>query len=424
MPGDSNLLSVTDSAASDKISLYVYRAILEIQQQHPEWLKEKYRKVAWQHIRHQTIFLERLKAELCSAQESKVQLLKLRKFLQLILENGFFESADFKGLIEKVHRMLQPETLSPSQDFAKEPVLKSTGAIAILLLDAENLHLNSEAEKFLANICTYPIQIKVAFANWRSMGKKDLELHERHYELIHVPPGKDSADLKMSTVGSSIFVHYPTAKEVLVCSSDNALTHLCTTLQTHGLTVYRVRKNGEVITVFNSKTSKTHTHSLKAVPEIPSVEEFVLQLKQLIKKEQERTGSQWIKLSRVSNLYQTKHQLTMSQVVTAHFPGKKSRDVFSEYPSEFASHRISAQSPLYITLFEIPKPNPSNGNGSITDSNELTPVVADLTINSEAELEQALANILQALTIKNPGSAIPISILGSVFYKQHGQTYK
>lgn len=110
MPGDSNLLSVTDCAASDKISLYVYQAILEIQQQHPEWLKEKYRKVAWQDARHQSIFCERLKTELCSAQESKIQLLKLRKFLQIILENRFFESADFKGLIEKVHRMLQPET--------------------------------------------------------------------------------------------------------------------------------------------------------------------------------------------------------------------------------------------------------------------------------------------------------------------------
>jgi hypothetical protein len=61
MPGDFNLLSVTDSAASDKISLYVYQAILEIQQPHPEWLKEKYRKVAWQDARHQFIFLKRLK---------------------------------------------------------------------------------------------------------------------------------------------------------------------------------------------------------------------------------------------------------------------------------------------------------------------------------------------------------------------------
>jgi hypothetical protein len=110
-------------------------------------------------------------------------------------------------------------------------------------------------------------------------------------------------------------------------------------------------------------------------------------------------------------------------VVTAHFLGKKSRDIFNEYPSEFACHQISAPSPLYITLFEITKQNPSNGNGSVPDStHEQKPVVADLMINSEAELEQTLANILQALTIKNPGSAILISIWGSVFYKQHGQT--
>jgi hypothetical protein len=131
----------------------------------------------------------------------------------------------------------------------------------------------------LAEVCVYPIQIKVAFANWSKMGKQDVEFHGRGYELIHVPTGKDSADVKMATVGSSIFVHYPTAREVLVCSSDGVMTHLCNTLQTHGLTVYRVRKQADNLTVFNSKTSQTQTHSLKPVPEIPSLEQFITQLK-------------------------------------------------------------------------------------------------------------------------------------------------
>ena len=85
------------------------------------------------------------------------------------------------------------------------------------------------------------------------MGKKDAEFHQRGYQLIHVPPGKDSADLKMATVGASIFVHYPTAKEIFVCSSDRALTHLSNTLQAHGLTVFQVRKQIDKIIVLKAK---------------------------------------------------------------------------------------------------------------------------------------------------------------------------
>ena len=129
---------------------------------------------------------------------------------------------------------------------------------------------SKSTEKLLAGVCTYPIQIKVAFATWRTMGKHDIKFHGRGYELIPVPAGKDSADVKMATVGSSIFVHYPTAKEILVCSSDGVLTHLCTMLQTHALTVYLVRKQGENLTVLNSETNQTQTYSLKAVQEIPS----------------------------------------------------------------------------------------------------------------------------------------------------------
>jgi Protein of unknown function DUF88. len=134
------------------------------------------------------------------------------------------------------------------------------------------LQLNIETEKFLEGISLYPIQIKVAFANWRSMGKKDAEFHERGYQLIHVPPGKDSADLKMATVGASIFVHYPTAKEIFVCSSDRALTHLSNTLQAHGLTVFQVRKQADKIIVLNSRTGQLETHYLTSKPEIPPIE--------------------------------------------------------------------------------------------------------------------------------------------------------
>jgi hypothetical protein len=185
--------------------------------------------------------------------------------------------AEYRNSAIIVNSQLAKSSVSPTSEALSEP----SKGIAILLLDAENLQLDANTEKFLLGVCTYPIQIKIAFANWSNMRKQDLEFHKRGYELIHVPAGKDSADVKMATVGSSIFVHYPTAKEVLVCSSDGVLTHLCTTLQTHGLTVYLVRKQGDNITVLNSKTSQTQTHSLKPVPEIPSLDHSVERVNQI-----------------------------------------------------------------------------------------------------------------------------------------------
>lgn len=415
MLNHSCLLSVTHSAVLEQISIYIYEAVLEMQRQHPEWLKEKYRKVAWKEDRYQSMFKDRLKQELLNTSDQKAQLLKVKKFLQLILEPSFFEMAEFKVLIRNLRQIvIQPETPSNGDE-------KSAGAIAILLLDAENLQLDVKTEKFLEEICTYPIQIKIAFANWRSMGRKDAEFHERHYELIHVPPGKDSADLKMATVGSSIFVHYPNAKEVLVCSSDNAIIHLCTTLQTHGLTVYRVRKQKDAIAVFNNKTRETQIYSLKPIPEMPSVEEFIAYLKQLIKAEQLRTGSQWLKLSRISNLFQSKYNLTITQVVATHFPGKRTRDIFFDYPSEFVAHQVSEQSQLYITLFEMSEPKASHSNGAAPELNEQNDRV-NSSINSQSELEAALVSILKKLTAKSSKNSISMSSLGSEFHKQYGKT--
>lgn len=57
-------------------------------------------------------------------------------------------------------------------------------AIAVLLLDVENIQITTETEQILKNICNHPIQIKTAFANWQSMGKKDIEFHHRGYDLF------------------------------------------------------------------------------------------------------------------------------------------------------------------------------------------------------------------------------------------------
>lgn len=418
----------------DQISTFVYQAVLNIQQQQPELLNEKYRKVKWQEAKNQSLFLSKLKEEISTTEDNKTLVVKLRKFLQIILVSSFFQTSEFKSLMGELRQLIQPQSLSIIPEINEQKHLKTItssvttavypaqSSIAILLLDAENLQLDVETEKFLAGICTYPIQIKVAFANWRSMGKQDLEFHGRGYELIHVPPGKDSADFKMATVGSSIFVHYPNAREVLVCSSDNGLTHLCNTLQTHGLTVYRVRKQADKIIVFNSKTSQNQSYSLKPVAEIPSLLELIDLLENLIKTEQERTGLQWIKLSRLASLFQSKYDLTIAQVVSTHIPGKKSKEIFIDRPDRFVVHQPSNESPIYVGLFNLNQPSKTENKIHHPPTDGKITIQSLSGINSPENLEKALIALLHELTNKSPGNPIYLEVIGTEFHKQYGQS--
>jgi hypothetical protein len=147
---------------------------------------------------------------------------------------------------------------SPSQ---VDPIPSPKAAIAILLLDLENIRLDANEEKFLQTCCQHPLQIKIAFANWRSINKTlDAELNDRGYQMIHVPTGKNSADMKMTALGASLFVAYPGVKEVFVCSSDSDLAHLCNTLRLHGLTAYAVRRGSSSLQVINTTTKQAFRH--------------------------------------------------------------------------------------------------------------------------------------------------------------------
>jgi hypothetical protein len=433
MLDNASVTRANDSAVIHEISLYVYQAILEIQQQQPEFLKEKYRTIPWRDTRHRATFLAKLKQGISQTQEREALIEKVQTFMQFLLSPSYFELPSSGNLMEKIRSLTQQlaqssnsANLNHSHSAVSSILPTSRGltqkGIAILLLDAENLQLDANTEKFLAGVCTYPIQIKVAFANWRNMGKHDLEFHGRGYELIHVPAGKDSADVKMATVGSSIFVHYPTAKEVLVCSSDGVLTHLCTTLQTHGLTVYLVRKKGDAITVLNSKSSQVQTYSLKATQEIPSLEEFMMQLKDLIKSEQKRTSNQWIKLAILSKLFQEKYKLTLSQVVSHHLPGKKIRDIFLENPANFVTHQISEQDGLYINLFEAAQDDSITLNKTPQKPAAQTQAKNPAEISSRAQLEEILVKMIEAATKQSPGSYIPINAVGIQFQRQYTQS--
>ncbi|MEG4274328.1 MULTISPECIES: NYN domain-containing protein [unclassified Microcoleus] len=430
MPDRTSELATQESLAFSAISRYIAQTLITIQEKHPEWITEKYRKTPWAKPDFQSVLIGKLTKSFTVASDTDSLVLSAKKYLQILLIPEFVNSPQFSKLCAKIQQLAQsPTAPAKSQNsVSSEPPTPTSNqaaplpvGIAILLLDVENLQLTIETEKFLEGICHYPIQIKVAFANWRSMGKKDAEFHQRGYQLIHVPPGKDSADLKMATVGASIFVHYPTAKEIFVCSSDRALTHLSNTLQAHGLTVFQVRKQIDKIIVLNSKTGQVETHSLVTTPEITPLEQLVIQLKELIKKEQKRTSTQWIKLSTISALFKENYGLVLNQVVAHHLLGTKTRDIFLKYPTDFALHKPSETSQTYVTIFEVKlSPPPPILNQENLNNHQAAP--ASLTdINSLEDLEKALVKIVGDLTDNSPENSVFLSNVGSEFHRQYGK---
>jgi hypothetical protein len=276
-------------------------------------------------------------------------------------------------------------------------------AIAVLLIDAENIQITPETEQLLTKVCTHSIQIKIAFANWQSMGKKDLEFHNRGYDLIHVPRGKENADEKTIAFGSTIEKYYPKVKEVLVCSSNNVMTQLCDRLQQKGLTVYQVSQESSNLTILNGKTDEIQNHTI-----LPSIEKLLSQIKEIIEEIEVQTSNQWIKLSVICKLFKEKYSFGVNKVVSHHLPGKNVKNIFVNKP-EFVIHQIPDHPEIYVTLFKMPTKQEVDNN------------IIALTFGNKSDLEQALIKIITNLVGKTPDNYIPIYTIAERFDKQYGK---
>jgi hypothetical protein len=253
---------VNDTACIHPISLTVYVAIATTQQKHPEWLVEKYRNLAWRSPQYEKAFTTKLSAELDKVSSRAEQIQKVRQCLEKIMTLDFFQSIQFAVLMDELEQSIgcSAKAITEKRTVRKQRYYRAsrqTEPIALLLLDVENIRLSTIQEQFLQAVCQYPMQIKMAFANWRSIGKLDAEFHARGYQMIHVPPGKNSADMQMTAIGSSLFLQYPNIKAAVVCSSDNHLIPLCNLLQTQGLVVYSACKRNSQLLATHYSTGKT-----------------------------------------------------------------------------------------------------------------------------------------------------------------------
>nr|MCM0589008.1 NYN domain-containing protein [Gloeotrichia echinulata DEX184] len=305
------------------------------------------------------------------------------ELLQTLFSSEYLESSAFTQFIQKIQ---QKSEIKPNLD----------PGISLLLLDAENIKLDANTELFLATICQCPLKVKIAFANWRnpSTGKQDVELYERGYQLVHVPGGKDSADAKMIALGACILRYYPTVQEVFVCSGDGILIHLCNELQNQGLTVYWVRRQGQILQVENRNTGKSSHYSLAMAVEIPSFEEVVHQIQDLIKTEQESLNTRLNNLVAVANLFQERRNINNN---------KPPNNEIIPIPEEIST---STQNPDYrISADSV------NILSSATDN-----------INSQEILEKILIQIIKEMYAKSPNTKLSVSKLGTELQKICGQS--
>ncbi|MEH2226345.1 MAG: NYN domain-containing protein [Nostoc sp.] len=300
------------------------------------------------------------------------------ELLQTILSPDWLESAAFNQLLLKIQ---QKNEIKPKLE---------TG-ISLLLLDAENLKLDVNSELFLASVCNYPLQVKIAFANWRnpSTGKQDIELYNRGYQLVHVPGGKDSADAKMIAFGSCILHSYPTVKEILVCSGDGIFIHLCNQLQNQGLIVYWVRRQGSTLHIENRSSGKITDYSLAMATEVPSLETVVDTIQDLIKTEQESINARLNSLVAVATLFQEKCDIINIQDNSKHLENEK-----------------------FISVL----------NNSFTESIQEVKTEGLVKVLNGKVLDKLILKIIQDIQKQSPRSKLSVSQLGTEIRKITGES--
>jgi len=304
----------------------------------------------------------------------------------------FIDSVALQDILLKIQELLQLQS-------------QAERGISILLLDAENLNkFDTQVEAFLSKLSAYPLQVKIAFANWKNTSG-DIELYDRGYQLIHVPPGKNSADAQMIAIGAAICRHYPDAKEVFVCSSDWLLNHLCNELQSQGLNIYRVRKQNNNISVENRQTGEVKHYSLLVNLEIPSFEDLAKQMDSLIKEEQTSITQRIANLSTIINLFQERANLSVNV-------NPSNIALAAEPNSTFHAH-VKEEYVQPIEVNQVAKSNPSS---QITNPGYAT------SIDSMEGLENVLIEMIKLMISEAALDYVSVTNIKARFQSKYKKT--
>lgn len=308
----------------------------------------------------------------------------------------------------------------------------------LLLVDAENMTPPKVLEAFLQDLGQYPIRHRLAFGNWRNLGGRDREFYQRGYHMVHVPAGKNSADIKMSLDASLISLWNPSVREVFICSTDTDLLHLGHTLLNLGVVPYRVSRHQDRFDVLNIANQTTQVFHLPQaskeaegnallkddpLPEtataseaqdgvnpgtvtVPTVAQMQRWLKILILQEQQANPGQPITIGRLGTLFRHRNQIAVNEAL-------KTNSDYKTLKQFLVAHDAFELSPFPDgQQVEVRLKPPASEPALVVQGTQQK-------ITDAHTLEQALVKLLWSLSSTQSGSQVSLSTLGSHFAQVH-----
>lgn len=439
----------------EKIARFLHAAIVKTQQKRADLLSEAGR--TWL----QTTSAEGQIARLTALLEQQSTVPALLKAVEWIIEKLFIPafqgSKPYRQILQRVQRLAIPvQILVPSRvpnasriaplsptipkQSSEHPTQDEPSPlpwVGLLLVDAENMNPPEALETFLQTVGRYPIRHRLAFGNWRKLGRRDRDLYRRGYQMVHVPSGKNSADIKMAVDTSLITLQNPSIREVFICSADTDLLHLGYALLNLGVSVHCVshRHDGwfEVLNLAQQTTQKVYFDSgegadsaaepAQQVMKVPTLAETGRSLKRLLAQAHQDDPDQPVTMGHLGKLFRDRHHLSASEALQAN-SGYKTLGQFLKAHTAFVLSPLHNSKQVVVTLKAVAKDNtPAPQTADIP-----TPLLPEgvplrlLPITDAQTLEQAIIKLLWSLSSGQPDSQIRLAVLAAYFAHVHQES--
>ncbi|OKH50216.1 hypothetical protein NIES30_05865 [Phormidium tenue NIES-30] len=422
---------------------FLHAMLLKTQQQRADLLTEASR--AWLQATSTETQITRLTALL--EQQPGLSVPTVERILAKLFVPAFQGSKPYGQILQRVQQLAIAAATSPiSSAIPKQtpaPLTQDKPSplpwVGLLLVDAENMNPPEVLEAFLQTVGQYPIRHRLAFGNWRRLGRRDRDLYRRGYQMVHVPSGKNSADIKMSVDTSLVTLQNPSIREVFICSADTDLLHLGYALLNLGVSVYCVshRHDGwfELLNLAQQTTEKVYfgsgegndpaTESAQQVMKVPTLAETARSLKQLLAQAHQDDPDQPITMGHLGKLFRDRHHLSASEALQAN-SGYKTLGQFLKSHRAFVLSPLPDSKQIAVTLKAIanntsPPPEPAVAlivpqlEESLKSEGAVEAAALPPPITDAHSLEQALITLLWRLSSGQTDSQIQLSVLAAYF---------
>lgn len=443
-----------DPDSCEKIARFLHAAILKTQRQRADLLTEAGR--AWLQATAAEAQLAKFRALLGPQPTPSAVAPAVENILGKLLLPAFKGSKPHGQILQQVQRLAIPVRIlvpsrvpnasriapfSPTSPTLPKPSPQSLPSplpwAGLLLVDAENMNPPEALETFLQTVGQYPIRHRLAFGNWRRLGRRDRDLYRRGYQMVHVPSGKNSADIKMAVDTSLITFQNPSIREIFICSSDTDLLHLGYALLNLGISVHCVshRHAGwfEVLNLARQTTQQVYlesgegadlaTESAQQVMKVPTLAETGRSLKQLLAQAHRDDPDQPVTMGLLGKLFRDRHHLSASEALQAN-SGYKSLGQFLKAHTAFVLSPLPNSKQVVVTLKAVANDNTPAPEPTAVPSPPLCEGAPPplLPITDAQTFEQAIIKLLWSLSSGQPDGQIRLAVLAAYFAHVHQES--